>query len=1029
MLITDESQAELLFLLSELSETEKPPQLRGLSDLLGQTLARIATSLSDLEKRKLLYRDAENSWRILAQSETDQALVSALPLLEKRPQGSMGHCLLLLHIGLSLEAADKALTLAETQLFNAPTSAIAACLDIALGALERSKTSGTDSDVQHNFMDCCMRAAALALYLTSRRQRIQLLLRRARDLAELAGNLRDAALVDLIGACIDSNIDHHNTKEVQKRFERGLVAIRSFGDEDILEQAAAYLAFIYFARGEQDEALRHFERGSRHIHRHSRSTFNYFRVLITLYAAGAAVYSGRFRRAIAMLVAGWRQAEMENCPLLAGYYRAHIANYLIYLGFLDEGLEHLNAALSCLDSESPPMYQVWVFRPLAYYHLRFGNVAASYKIMATGLESVQQQGLRRPFFAYPWLLDMLHVYACHGFPPLPGHNLDEELTCAIEGPNDHLRGIAWRIRASQEKEKGGSLRAVLAILEKSMALLSSAHNSLELSKTRLAMAEVLEQLGRKEAAEYERREAEFLLARGSREYGPQLLALTGKSEPAPEEDTPQDINLIREQYREAMRSIGPWETPQEFYAAFVKAACEALQMPRGSLFCVPSSGQAEVLSAYHMSEAESKSEEVTACIEAAERAGMREPVRLEGHFGLMLALPLQVDGSGYLLYLDALHLPVLPLGMHNPALREAMFTFSLTFTTAQRMQKRLEELLKEKQDAEGGRIVRLQPSDDNTVFLQCPGMQDVFSKIKVAAPTDVTLLILGETGVGKELLARHVHSASGRSGPFVPVNIAGTPETLFESEFFGHEKGAFTGAEKQKIGMFELADRGTLFIDEVGEIPSSLQVKLLRVLQDQHFVRVGGIRQCRSNFRLVAATNRDLAKEVREGRFREDLYYRLAVLPLELPPLRERRDDILMLARFFITHFAHRYRRPAPFIGAEQEAMLMHYPWPGNIRELRNVMERAVILSQKKELDLALVGIVHKIPKEETTENNKRSSSFFKELPSMEDLQQRYIKHVLAHTDGKIYGDDGAERILGMKRSTLYSWIKRYKLK
>ena len=1009
--------AELLHLLNV--QDEAVP-LKGLASLLSRSPEETAARLDEIAGRGLAVRDNNGAWRIRRGQAAEKALVTAFAALERRPPGSTGHCLKLLRMGLHLEGAAQALDLAEQRIFRAPSSAVAACLDMALGALERC-AGDSGNGAQHGFMDCCIRASALALYLTSRRQRMQPLLLHARRLAGQKGNLRDAALSDLLGACIDSNISRHNTREVQERFERGLEAIRSFGDEDILEQAAAYLAFIYFARGEHEEALGHFERGSRHLHGSS----NYFGVLTTLYAAGAAVYSGMFRRAMAMLVSGWRRADMEGCPLLAGYYRAHIANYLIYLGYADEGLEHLDAALACLDEESPPMYRVWVFRPLAYYHLRMGNTAASYGIMARGLESVRQQGLRRPYFAYPWFFDMLHAYARDGFPPLPGHDLDEELAFALNGPNDHLRGIACRIRARQTQEAGGDAETVLGHLKRGIALLSPVHNSLELRQARLEAAQVLDALGWADEARREREDAEALLARISLEYGPQLLGLAAKTAP-PEALVP---DLVREQCRAAMRRMPPWKTLREFQTAFVQAACEALRMPRGGLFRLLPSGRAEALSACNMSVAESASPEVTACLEAVRRDGMAEPVRLESRDGLVLAFPLREEGETYLLYLDGLHLPGLPADVRKEALGEAQFIFGLAFSDALRMHARMEALLKEKQQAEGGRILRIQPADGSMVFLQCPGMQEALAKVRVAAPTDASLLILGETGVGKELLARHVHAVSGRSGPFVPVNIAGTPESLFESEFFGHEKGAFTGAEKQKIGMFELADRGTLFIDEVGEIPPQLQVKLLRVLQDQHFVRVGGIRQCRSNFRLVAATNRDLAEEVRQGRFREDLYYRLAVFPIVLPPLRLRPGDILMLARFFIEHFAHRYRRTPPRIGPEQEESLLRYPWPGNVRELKSVMERAVILSTGEALDMSLTGPGPRKREPGGATDVDGPGNLFDGYPTMEELQCRYIRHVLEKTGGRIYGDGGAERVLGMKRSTLYAWIKRYKLK
>ena len=227
-----------------------------------------------------------------------------------------------------------------------------------------------------------------------------------------------------------------------------------------------------------------------------------------------------------------------------------------------------------------------------------------------------------------------------------------------------------------------------------------------------------------------------------------------------------------------------------------------------------------------------------------------------------------------------------------------------------------------------------------------PAMRRVFSLIEKVADTESTVLVLGESGTGKELVARAIHRASDRrKGPFIPVNCGAIPEELLESELFGHEKGAFTGAIKTRIGRFELAHGGTIFLDEVAEMSPKLQVKLLRVLQERTFERVGGSRQIKVDIRVIAATNKDLEKEVREGRFREDLYYRLNVIPIKLPPLRERLEDIPLLVEHFLARFKDRKKQPVKGITKEALEYLMKHDWPGNVRELENVIERMVILS------------------------------------------------------------------------------------
>ncbi|MCL4811841.1 MAG: sigma 54-interacting transcriptional regulator [Vicinamibacteraceae bacterium] len=291
-----------------------------------------------------------------------------------------------------------------------------------------------------------------------------------------------------------------------------------------------------------------------------------------------------------------------------------------------------------------------------------------------------------------------------------------------------------------------------------------------------------------------------------------------------------------------------------------------------------------------------------------------------------------------------------------------------------------------------------------------PALRRVLREVETVAPTESTVLITGETGSGKELVARAIHRLSERADQtFVRLNCAAIPTGLLESELFGHEKGAFTGAISQRIGRFELAHRGTVFLDEIGEIPLELQPKLLRVLQEREFERLGSARTLRTDARLIAATNRDLGALVAEQQFREDLYYRLNVFPIEVPPLRERREDIPMLVRHFAQQFARRMKKSIETIPADAMDALVAYDWPGNIRELQNLVERAVILSSGPTLDVPAIA---SMPRGRTT------------LPveSGESLEAMERRHVLAALEGAnwvIGGPNGAAQRLGLKRSTL----------
>jgi formate hydrogenlyase transcriptional activator len=288
-------------------------------------------------------------------------------------------------------------------------------------------------------------------------------------------------------------------------------------------------------------------------------------------------------------------------------------------------------------------------------------------------------------------------------------------------------------------------------------------------------------------------------------------------------------------------------------------------------------------------------------------------------------------------------------------------------------------------------------------------LEAVLEQAERVAPTDSTVLIEGETGTGKELIARVIHNLSSRFGrPFIKLNCAAIPFDLLESELFGHEKGAFTGAVAQKIGRFELADKGTLFLDEVGDIPAPLQPKLLRVLQEQEFERLGGTRTHQVDVRLVAATNRNLAEMVKRNEFRSDLYYRLNVFPIPLPPLRARREDIPELVRHFVEIYARRMDKQIEEIAPETMAALTAYQWPGNIRELQNFIERSVILSSGNQLCPPLASL------------QATAQTAAAEVITLEDAEREHILKILEQTRWVVAGPNGAAARLGMKRSTLY---------
>ncbi len=326
------------------------------------------------------------------------------------------------------------------------------------------------------------------------------------------------------------------------------------------------------------------------------------------------------------------------------------------------------------------------------------------------------------------------------------------------------------------------------------------------------------------------------------------------------------------------------------------------------------------------------------------------------------------------------------------------------------------ELLKDRLEAENSYLqdeIKLEHNFDE-IITQSVKFKRVLNELEQVAKTDATVLVLGESGTGKELLARAIHNISLRNQrTLVKINCAALPANLIESELFGHEKGAFTGAVSQKAGRFELADGGTIFLDEIGEVPIELQPKLLRVLQEGEFERLGGTKTLKVNARVIAATNRNLENEVADGNFRADLYYRLNVFPINSLPLRERKEDIPLLVKYFVDKYGTKIGKKVKSIPKRVIKSLQLYNWPGNIRELENVVERALILSPTDKLELG-----DWIPKKGDKEKSHA-------LVSLEEYERDYILHVLNETMWRVSGDKGAAKILGMKPTTLESRMKK----
>ena len=615
---------------------------------------------------------------------------------------------------------------------------------------------------------------------------------------------------------------------------------------------------------------------------------------------------------------------------------------------------------------------------------------------------------------------------------LDGIDLDAEVSAALTGPNALVRGMALRLLAgfegsiSEKALKNEHAKMEVLLLESESELVR-ANAVTQLARTRAEMA--LMKLHRGDLKSAGVMALKSWESWSNHEHGlfPEKLQALIKSN---EEGEP--VGSMKKDglsaYLHLLDRIPMTTDPNELMSALVRATCHLFEAERGGFFLPgPTSGSVpfQLEWGYNLSARQVALEKfqtslntVSRCFKnkapVAHTPPYRQVNRTEQRVDAVFCLPFEwLNQKQGVLYFDKSNLAGTFEAFNNEQTTQLIKGLEKHCARLYQYCKQIEN--RSRQTFTG--IIAEGQDEAPVVHNMSEAYEDVLRRAEMAARTDAPVLILGETGVGKEILARYLHSMSPRrTNAYIPINPACITESLVDSELFGHEKGAFTGADREKPGRIELAHRGTFFIDEVGDIPTIIQTKLLRALEEKSFVRVGGISKREVDFRLITATNRDLVKEVEQGRFRQDLYYRLCVVTLKIPPLRQRGEDVITLAETFLSHFAKRYRLPPHRLNTKDIARLKAYHWPGNIRELKNTIEQSIIMSGSGKFELSIPQAVAG----SKSEFNAFWEQSFRSLPTLDDLQSDYIRHILNKTNGKISGHGGATDILGIKRTTLY---------
>ena len=882
-------------------------------------------------------------------------------------------------------------------------------------ALVRLSSHQEDAECKGLFVSTSLELSNVSFVLGKGFSNLIMFLQNALKLAAQLGDRRSQAMINLhLGRL------YYFAEQREKAldaFKQGIQVVESIGDEDIITQASEFIGLFYFMQGFFLEAQPYFERATQ-----SFEAVEWGMVLNPsgpMWLSYCAAYRGQFHRAIGTLDYYRRLAMDKSDHALANTLRAVLGIILAMIKKNKEAAFHFGAALQEAKKTKNALAAYFATGGSAYQYSTEGRLDEAREWLARTVTEGAASGIVRQY-ASPFALEMLYEFHRYGLEPIPQLNFHRELQRLMLEPNVHLRGVALRLRAAEAAANEEENDFIESDLELSEDYLKRSGDPVQLGKTRLEMARLMLQKGDQEKARALAQKA----WKGFSGYGdvfyPDDLRhlLTVKGDFSSDHDSREEL---LEMFMAMIEELVPSTDVEELFNRTVASTNRFFGAERGGIFWFRhrrTEKEPDLRAAYNLLETDVRAEDFNKNMALVLKAFRNKQPQVlcrsdknpkPNEVKTILCIPFEVSGRVRgVLYHD------------NSYANDCFDRFdeSQLVRIAQSLTKYIGEVIGFSRRIEK-KVTRMQSqfgqTDTPEIIAQSPVMEKILDQADSVAVTSSTVLILGETGVGKELVARRIHQQSQRrNNPLVVVDPTAIPENLVESELFGHEKGAFTGAERQKRGRIEIAHRGTLFIDEVGEIPKSIQVKFLRSLQEKTMMRVGGTTTISTDFRLIAATNRDLAEEVAAGRFREDLFYRLNVIPIIVPPLRDRKDDIILLAHHFLNRYTAKYNRPMLKITSDDESKLLAYNWPGNVRELQNVMERAVLLSAGAQLNLDL-----------PSQKKSFSSHPFIDIPTLDEVQRRYIRYILEKTGGKLSGVGGASELLGMKRSSLYNRMKK----
>jgi transcriptional regulator with GAF, ATPase, and Fis domain len=886
--------------------------------------------------------------------------------------------------------------------------------------LDYFSQNAPDRSDAHHFIDSALGKISLRKHLMPIEEQVSLLTR-AQEVAKRAKMWDSLARIKFVLGQLFQKGGHLG--DALKCMEDFRKISKRTGDQRMRKVAILLLAEFLYLYGRMSEIIRRYEEVVGDLEEFEDDEVT----LRALANVGMSyVLSGRIARGMGMLHAVKVKADSQYITQASIFSDMATALSLLDLRQIDEAEVCVDRIFTLPEALTGPFVLRTADRCKAFVCAMRGDYTQAWNYLKRSIERSLYVGWK--YMKGSWTFELLDTLEKHGF----FHdemNYDAEVEELLKWQDIHMKGVAYRYRALRAMEKQQPASAVMTDLKNSEKYLKRSGAEIELARTRLVLGKAYTERGDIKLAQSYLKKAWVLFSKLDKNLFPKdlvgIMPLT------------QRMELIVDRIISINESLGKVRERSAFLEQIINVAIDFSMAMRGAFF-VMEKGEPKIIASRNLDPLFYKEEqfklvrqvvahvaadhlEAVIPVSKEEKADLPETALTKAGITSLICMPAKLGSRvhGYL-YLDN-RLGGAPFDNNLlPYVKLLCSQIGLGLANMEEYHdiKDLKDHYQQEATFYKREILITDPA--KAIIGDSEGIRAVIEKINQVAPTDSSVLIMGETGVGKELVAKAIHNLSVRKdGAFIPVNLASLPDDLVTSELFGHEKGAFTGANEQHKGRLDLADGGTIFLDEVGDLPSHVQVKLLRVLQEGVFERLGSSKAVRSNFRVVAATNKDLLSEVESGVFRRDLYYRLNVFPIHVPPLRERPEDVVILANHFIDKFSNDMRKRIRRVPFEEMSKLTEYHWPGNVRELEHFIERAVILADGDTISFS--GLLHP--------SGHAMSSHHHISMSLADVEREHIKRVLDATHWKVRGPHGAAALLGLKRSTLRARIVKLGIK